>query len=264
MRALSAAELLAVWDRGLVQPLGQRALLLLTAAYPEVRPETLARLSIGQRNACLLTLREWTFGRQLESLTNCPVCHERLELNFAVADVRVAEAPPTVALALPAAGEQGQGEEYILEHSGYRVRFRLPDTLDLTSVLESGQRFEDIPQARTALLARCLLAVERNGEVLASIVLDELPPELITAMLDRMAQVDPQADITLALNCPACRHQWPAMFDILSFFWQEIDAWAQRLLDDVHTLASAYGWPEADILGLSPHRRQFYLERIRG
>lgn len=258
MRALSAAELLAVWDHGLVQPLWQRALLLLAAACPEVRPETLARLSIGRRNACLLTLREWTFGRQLESLTSCPACHERLELNFAVADVRVAD------MQAPAAGEPGQGEDYILEHSGYRVRFRLPDTLDLTSVLEGGQRFEDIPQARTALLARCLLAVERDGEVLASVVLDELPPELITAMLDRMAQADPQADITLVLNCPACRHRWPALFDILSFFWQEIDAWAQRLLDDVHTLASAYGWPEADILALSPHRRQFYLDRVRG
>jgi hypothetical protein len=30
----------------------------------------------------------------------------------------------------------------------------------------------------------------------------------------------------------------------------------------VHTLASAYGWGEQDILGLSPIRRRCYLEAL--
>jgi hypothetical protein len=76
-----------------------------------------------------------------------------------------------------------------------------------------------------------------------------------------MAEVDPQADVQLAMACPACSHEWQLTFDILSFFWNEINAWASRILDEVHTLASAYGWREADILALSPHRRQLYLER---
>jgi hypothetical protein len=49
----------------------------------------------------------------------------------------------------------------------------------------------------------------------------------------------------------------------VSFFWQELDDWADRVLRDVHELASAYGWPENEILALSPRRRQCYLDLIR-
>ena len=46
--------------------------------------------------------------------------------------------------------------------------------------------------------------------------------------------------------------------------WAELDAWARRLLLDVHTLARAYGWSERDILQLTETRRQFYLNLIGG
>ena len=70
--------------------------------------------------------------------------------------------------------------------------------------------------------------------------------------------------LELALSCPSCRHQWQATFDIVSFFWSEINAWAHRSLQEVHTLALAYGWREADILAMSPWRRQFYLKMVSG
>ena len=37
---------------------------------------------------------------------------------------------------------------------------------------------------------------------------------------------------------------------------------AKRLLMDVHLLARAYGWSEAEVLALSPARRRFYLEMV--
>ena len=40
-------------------------------------------------------------------------------------------------------------------------------------------------------------------------------------------------------------------------------AWARRTLRDVHVLARAYGWREADVLALSPTRRQIYVELSR-
>ena len=47
-----------------------------------------------------------------------------------------------------------------------------------------------------------------------------------------------------------------------SYLWHEVDAWALRLLRDVHRLARAYSWREADILALSPSRRQCYLDLL--
>ena len=78
-----------------------------------------------------------------------------------------------------------------------------------------------------------------------------------------MALVDPQADVQLALSCPACGQQWRATFDVVSFLWDELDAWARRLLREVHTLASAYHWREADILAMSRWRRQYYLDLVQ-
>jgi hypothetical protein len=31
---------------------------------------------------------------------------------------------------------------------------------------------------------------------------------------------------------------------------------------EVHVLARAYGWHEADIINMHPHRRRFYLEKV--
>src|SRR5215212_4607648 len=101
MRALSAVDLLDVWERGLAQPPSRRALLLLAAASPTTSLEALADQSIGQRDAALLTLREWTFGSQLVSLATCPACGATVELGFDVADIRVPsgeDRPETFAL----------------------------------------------------------------------------------------------------------------------------------------------------------------------
>jgi hypothetical protein len=244
MRALSASELLNVWERGLVEKPVKRAITLLTAACPETPPEELEKLSIGQRDARLLTLREWTFGPQLISLATCPACGDRLELTFNMADIQVApEVEPEESLAVSVAD--------------YKARFRLPNSLDLAAIADQ----EDAAVGRQRLLERCLLTVQQSGEERPA---DQLPANVADVVVERMAQGDPQADIQPSLTCPACGHQWQATFDIVSFFWSEINAWAHRILREVHTLASAYGWRETDILNMSPWRRQVYMEMISG
>jgi len=70
--------------------------------------------------------------------------------------------------------------------------------------------------------------------------------------------------VQLSLTCPACSQSSSAAFDIASFLWTEVEAWARRTLRDVHVLATAYGWREADLLALSPTRRRLYLDMIGG
>ena len=244
MRPLSASELLGVWERGLTQLPVQRALTLLATACPDTPTDMLAKLSIGQRDNRLLTLREWTFGPQLVSLATCPHCGERLELTVNVTDIR-------------AGPEAEQAETYSLSVAGYELCVRLPNSLDLVALTGNG----DVSATRHMLLEHCLLAVHHNGEEQSA---DQLPADVEEAVVARMAELDPQADIHLALSCPACDCQWQAPFDIVVFFWSEIHAWAKRILREVHTLAFAYGWREADILALNPWRRQSYLEMVGG
>ena len=253
MRALSAPELLSVWERGQAQPPVQRTLTLLAAACPGIPPDALAELSIGQRDARLLTLREWTFGPQLVTIAACPGCGERLELTFNIADIR----SPPLSLRERGAGGERDVEAMSVSVSDHEVRFRLPNSLDLVATGGS----EDVIATRDVLLERCLLSAHRDGE---EIPIDQLPADVVDAVVERMAQADPQADVQLNLCCPACDHRWQATFDIVPFFWNEINAWAQRILREVYLLASAYGWREADILAISPRRRQFYLEMASG
>jgi hypothetical protein len=242
MHALSALKLLEAWEQGFGQPPLQRALTLLAAACSETPLDVLEHLSLGQRDARLLTLREWTFGPQLLSLVTCHGCQERLELTLSLAQLR----------ALPAAEP---GETLSLNVRGYAVCFRLPNSQDL--VIISHQL--DVATARQLLLERCLLAAHYDGQQQSA---KQLPPQIVDAIVEHMAWADPQANIQLPLICPQCGHQWQAAFDIASFFWSEINAWAHRILREVHILASRYGWSERDILALSPWRRQFYLNMV--
>lgn len=243
MRPLTALELLGVWEEGQDRPWAERALLLLAMASPAETPETLALLPVGRRDERLLTLREWMFGPALAGVARCPSCAERLELSFSVDDLRAgAELPPA--------------EQLSVETDGYEVRFRLPNTDDLAALSDA----TDGAAVRQQLLLRCLLGARRNGGACS---FRKLPVRVLDAVVRRMGELDPQADVHTSLHCPACGHEWAATFDIVSFFWSEIESWSYRMLADVHALASAYAWREADILALSPRRRQFYLEMVQ-
>ncbi len=247
-RRLSAPQVLTAWERGEGQPVGEQALALLGTAYPEVPFDRLARLSIGERDTCLLGLREETFGSRLEGLATCPACGEHVELSLDAADLR-AGAP--AALTLRGAD---QTPPFAVRVAGYDVTFRLPEVRDLEAL-----RTDDLEIGRQWLLRRCLLSVCRDGEPEP---MGDLPAEVLAGVAERMEAVDPQANVELILACPSCDHEWQALFDIVPFLCAEIRAWAHRLLRDVHRLASAYGWREADILAMSRLRRDAYLDMV--
>jgi hypothetical protein len=252
MRPLTATDLLAIWEWGQEKPPFQRALAILTAAYPDDSPQSLVELPIGLRDVRLLAVRQAAFGPILTSLAVCPKCGERLELSFGVEE-----------LTSRAAALTHPENSLVVESSGLRVFYRLPNSLDLQEIAA----LSDPAGARRLLLERCIQSVEpplAASEESSAGITDQLPAEVISAILEGMTQADPQAEITLDLQCPACFHRWQPAFNILNYFWSEMSAWARRLLIDIHIIASRYHWSEADILGLSPARRQAYLDLIGG
>lgn len=247
MRSLAAAELLSLWERGLTEPPYRKALLLLTAACTEAETDHLATLSIGQRDGLLLELRERTFGREIAALVNCPTCSEKLELNFAVADLRQH--------CLTGASEQAGINVKV---GAYTAQFRLPNSHDLNEIAASftGNNPDTV---RSALLERCVVTMKKKGKACAFAA---LPENLQAQAVQRIAEVDSQANVELALDCPACQHSWLSVFDIVSFLWQELEARAKQLLREIHLLASTYHWSETEILQLSQPRRQLYLRMV--
>jgi hypothetical protein len=237
MGTLTATALLDVWERGLARPLPERVLGLLAAAFAEMSVDELADLPIGRRDAYLLGLRERLFGPDVTVVAGCPLCGEQIESAFPVDAVRIRDA-------------DGVETAHSAEIDGYRTVFRLPTTRDLLTLAEADS-------ARAILLARCVEIHDADG---APVQAASLGLETMAAIEAWMSDADPQADVELALACPSCGHQWPAAFDIASFLWKELHAWALRTLREVHTLARSYGWREDDVLALSGTRRQLYLE----
>ena len=90
----------------------------------------------------------------------------------------------------------------------------------------------------------------------------ELGEDVLAALAEAIAEVDPQAEVRIRLDCVKCGHSWASVFDIVTFFWIEVSTLAERLFADVHQIARAYGWRESEILSMSANRRQAYLERI--
>ena len=95
-----------------------------------------------------------------------------------------------------------------------------------------------------------------------SIPFGKLPGKVLNVLVQQMSKADPQATTISNVTCPVCSHKWQITFDIVSYFWTEIEVWAKRMLRDIHVIASAYGWSEREILQLTPRRRQYYLQMI--
>jgi hypothetical protein len=220
------------WETGLQQSLLERSLRLLATAC-DTDPDKIAVLSIGERDARLLQLREWLFGPRLLNMACCPHCRERVEWETSVQQLR-----------LQPCSASGNADPRFLETSGYAIRYRLPNTLDICVAHTNAE----------ALLQRCILEIQPDTSA--------LPDHVTAALMERMSGEDPQADIRMRLSCPACSHQWEALFDIASYLWAEVHQWALRLLQEVSVLARAFGWSERDILNMSAQRRQLYLEMI--
>jgi hypothetical protein len=232
MIRLSELDVLAVWQEGAGAPAVARAVAIAARAAPHL--EAVSDWSIGRRDALLLDVHAAVFGGAIELVTACPACDEALELTLAVDDVRSSH------------GDARAEHELVDEVSGVRVVFRLPSSADLLAVAT----IDDIAAARQALAERCVV-----GDA-------ALPESAVAALSARVAELDPQADIQLALVCAECGHGWTVPFDVADYVWRRIDTRARTLVSEVAGLAGAFGWSEAEILGLPADRRRLYLDLV--
>jgi hypothetical protein len=243
MRVLSDTDILDVWERGQLWHPVDRALVLLSAAYPKETTEDLARLPVGQRDVRLLAVRERTVGSKLDGYVQCPQCREPLEFTINVVDLTAADK-----------GEPAQREQKLVTDD-FELDFRLPNSMDLAAIANCDR----VDHGRMTLVKRCVLQARHDA---AAVAVADLPESVIEALAAAMEELDPLANVQLEFSCPACSARWLNTFDIVSYLWTEVSIRAKRLLSDVHALALAYGWSEMEILSMSPARRQYYLEII--
>jgi hypothetical protein len=209
-------------------------------------------LSMGDREALLLHIRRMTFGDRMDCLLSCPACASRMDFQLHTETLIV----PSAADARPQ-----YEEEFLVDGVSLRVKFRVPTGKDVREALASGDAAPD--SAVRALIARCLESV-RQVDTKEEMPSAKWPTGLATQVAARMTELDPQAEIKLQLQCPACRHAFSVFFDIADFLFRELRDRERRLYQEVHQLALAYHWSEADILRMTARKRKLYLDLLNG
>ena len=247
MGRLIGERLLQAWERIRSLPEHEAVLAVLALAWPERPAGELAQLPLGERNALLLDLRAATLGARIEAFAVCPRCQAQLELELDARELADGLREPQ---AVPLAGLG-------------RYTMRPANTLDLLAV----GRARDEEQAQSILLARMLVRSDSDspaddpgpdpGEWLAA-----QTETGKAALVEQFEQINAAAEIRVAVDCAACHARTMLDLDIARFFLRELAAAARRLMEDVHHLASAYGWSERSIARMSGARRAAYLGMV--
>lgn len=214
-----------------------------------IAPDTTADLTVGDREALLLHLCGLVFGSRVQILARCAHCNEIVDLSLSVDD-----------LLLPPYDDWRPEYETVCETASgpVRVRYRLPTGADQTAA--AALALDDLDAANTLLLGRCIVALDgpqadRPGAKDAErALLESLPP--------LMAARDAQAESILDFTCPGCGTGGQVLFDAADHLFRELDGRQGDLYRQVHRLALAYHWSEAEILDLPWTKRHRYLSLL--
>lgn len=214
--------------------------------WEPVPAEAVRNLSVGDREALLLHLRRLSRGDRLQCVLRCPepACGERMDLDLDARDLLLPPYPNA------APWHQADVEE---EGSLWRVRFRLPTGADQ----EEAAALVRVEAATAAdrILRRCIDHIQQDGAGPVA----EIPAAVADRLAALMAELDPQAEVTLQLSCPVCGRNFSSVFDAGAWLFQELAGAAAGLWREVHLLAFHYHWNESEILRLTGRKRRLYL-----
>jgi hypothetical protein len=227
--------LIEAWDAAHAGAPWQRPLLL-ASVLVDGGDRSLLDAPLGVAARQLLELAATWFGPTLDAMFACRECGEPMEARLEVASL-LDETPSVEA-----------GPFHFALATGQEVTVRLPTATDLAMAGLA----DDVGAATRVLLDRTVVGTVDGIDT----------PANIDAISRACEERDPLGSITVGVTCPACGAVDEPALDVGAWFWARADAEAHRLLDEVHLLASAYGWSEHDILALGSHRRAIYRDWV--
>lgn len=240
MRA-DAQQVLEIMDEACALPAALRPLVLLSLLDPQSDWRSRTGWTLGAINRGLADChRRWLGRPDVAWNTDCPHCGATLALTLPL------QAFPE---------EPSSAADCELLIGPLHARLRPPRVSDLIEAGRSGS----LHGARIGLLEACVDSLLIEGR---PAVITELSDELIEAVGERLLALDSFAELRVDSVCPACGLACRCELDLGQTLWTELRSRASNLIDDVHRLARAYGWSEAEILTLSDTRRARYLERV--
>lgn len=194
--------------------------------------------TVSWRLQGLLATAAATAGFRLDAEGDCPEpdCREPLDLALDLRSFAAADFPERIAW------REGGGD----------LVLRLPTGSDQ-------ERWCGEPPGDFAAMAASLVVEVAGGPRPERW---EVPEPWLEALSQRLGEADPLTDLRIESRCPACGRDTAMELDLEAMLLASLAKEQKRLFRDIHRLASAYHWSEAEILALSPGRRARYLAKL--
>lgn len=180
----------------------------------------------------------WTVGRRLQALIAVTVASRGPDW---VATARCAACDAPMDLPISLGAFRRDDDPVAISVDG--VEIALPTGADQRAWLAAGA---DGPEALRARLLPEALA-DRADTVEAA-----------------LAEADPLTALGIETRCPECDAPNGLELDLEATCLALLAGEQPRMIEEIHQLAHAYHWSEAEILAVPPARRRLYLDRIAG
>jgi hypothetical protein len=212
-----------------------------------VEADVVRCLSVGDREALLLQLRRLTLGERISCLLSCPDCGKKMDLDLQVNELLLPPYPDVKRL------HQNQISD---RENSYNIIFRLPNGEDQEAAV--GLAAKSLDSAAELILRRCIQQMTAaDGEEIVA-----LPPVVLRELPEKMAELDPQAELLLDLTCPECEAGFVVPFDAGDYVCREFAGQEREFYGEVHALSFHYHWNEDAVLGLSRRKRRLYFDLL--
>ena len=101
--------------------------------------------------------------------------------------------------------------------------------------------------------------------MLESLVIDGVvTPEDEDTLAVFLGERDPLVDFSASCRCPGCGATSDVAVDLETLALAQLAGRQREAIDEVHRLATHYGWTESEVLSLPRHRRARYLALVEG
>lgn len=244
MRNFSERRLLELWEGSERKSPLYFSLLIICEFYPELSFEKVLQLPIGVRDILIFKIRKELLGDEMTGYTSCPQCGEKVEWKMKYLDFGFPFEP-----GIP------DKIYHSFQKGRYRITYRLPNSSDSFEMLKNRNNSDNY----NYLISECIQEVILNKKAVQNA---ELPNDILEKVFEQMELKDEFANIRISVVCPACKNQWESIFDVVDYFWMEVNSLTNRILSEIGILAYSFGWSEKEILDLTPERRRTYIEML--
>ncbi len=202
-------------------------------------------LTVGKRIQCLAAIVTAGGVSEMNLRLHCreESCKELMEIALTMEDIT----------GMHQSAEEGA---CLIPFGGRDYTFRKPTARDQMEWLK--QTYPGEEAAAEAMMRTLHIpgeATRANGEIPTG-------SQWITAVNEGMKNQDPLVTMEMILFCPACNKENHYEPDLEELTLTKLHKIQQGQLNNIHKLASRYHWSEAQIMALTPSRRNYYLTLI--